>query len=211
MLLVLASHGSFHRVGIFCAYPPEKQVEAGVQGKVSRLWTRERPPHPSLTHIHTHTRVLEEEPNHVSLPSFQADSNPHQGQVWKWDQVPHSLQVSSSSLSLISHCGMWARWRCLIHAPGLRELITRAISQCHNHIRHCCLFSYDKEDAFSGGVCGFNGRSRAGLGWGWGLWDRWDMNNAFLQEKHLHMESLCRWFVCTFVFGVAHLFWSLNN
>lgn len=54
------------------------------------------------------------------------------------------------------------------------------------------------------------GRRRGGGGC---LWDRWDVNNAFLQEKHLHMERLCRCvvFVCTFVFLVAHLFRSINK
>lgn len=68
----------------------------------------------------------------------------------------------SLQLLIVSDITLWhvSKMEMLIHTPGLWELI----SQSHNHILHCGLFSYNKDDEFLVDVCGFNGQVWGGWG-----------------------------------------------
>lgn len=107
-------------VSFFSAYSPENWSRLVCEGGYCCLWTRGS--HPSHPHLSTCTHFFQGEPHHVELPLVSGCySNPHQVQVWKWDQVPGSQSASCYSLSLISHNGMWPRWRSLGHRLKLCE------------------------------------------------------------------------------------------
>lgn len=68
--------------------------------------------------------------------------------------------TASLQLLIVSDITLWHVSKMeMPHSPtGAAGADRHAISQFHNHIWRCCLFSYDKEDEFSGGICGFNGQ-----------------------------------------------------
>lgn len=110
-------------VSFFSVYSPENWSRLVCEGGYCCLWTRgSHPAHPPPPHLSTCTHFFQGEPHHVELPLVSGCySNPHQVQVWKWDQVPGSQSASCYSLSLISHNGMWPRWRSLGHRLKLCE------------------------------------------------------------------------------------------